>query len=1224
MEELGRGRPKGKPPDHGDGGAAVRSPSSSGDPASDLNRPPSDAPTMIDTPGGAPNPFDSPTMVDLPGDTGGDAPTMIDAPAKPAPRTRAGTTHAGQPMLEPGAVLAQRYEILEILGEGGMGAVYKAMDRELSRPVALKVIRPDLAGNQAILDRFKQELLLAREVTHKNVIRIYDLGEAEGVKFITMEYVEGKDLRTLINEKNKLAPEEAVEIMQQVCRALEAAHSVGIIHRDLKPQNVMRDKSGRILVMDFGLARTLEGDGMTQTGALVGTMDYMSPEQALGKELDHRSDLFALGLIFYELLTGKMPYKADSVVASLLKRTQERAAPVSSHDATIPQALSNIVGKSMEPDVKLRYQTAAEILNDLNAWQGKGAAATLHFPAVRTWGQDIPWHWIGGFGAVLIVVILGFLFRGALSGPSAKTATAPVVSLAILPFRNASGDTSLNWLGPTLAEMLRTDMGESASLRTVPSDRVNQILHDLRVAPDATLDPDTLRRVAEFTSADRLLWGQYIKLGDQIRIDATFQDLKRQRNFALKAQAASEKELPTALQQLAESVQKSLALPPETIKELQAKSLKPSSQSVQALRYYNDGLQLAHQGKNLDAVKQFEASTKEDPNFALAYSKLGGTYAVLGYGDKAQEFSRKAVDLSDKVSPQEKYLILAEDARVTKNNAKAIESYENLAKILPDDPAVQYALGRLYEDTASLDKVRAYYQKLLTSDPKDTDALLHMGWVELRGNNSQGSLDYLNRALTIAVQLGNDEQKALILDAVGTAYQHMNKLDDALRNFQEALDVKRRLGDKAGIAETLEWMGQSQQYAGKSDQALKTLQEALRLHREVGDKIGLAGNLLDLGSLYESLGQYDLALSMCKEALPIYREIGDRQNEATCVNQLGWIYLDKADYENAMTYFQQALDIRQKVGSPADIADTLYNIGDTFARTGQYNQGMDYYLKALDLWRKAGDKRGIAFASYGLGKVFQYQGRYGAALTSEDDALKSWRDVGERGFWLPEIQGAYGNALTLIGRGDDAQKDLEQALGMARELKNNPLVAKILNFQGDRLFYRGDFKAALPLFQQASQVAARTTDREQILLSKFNMAKIAVKQGRSQEAIKVLKPLAEEADRSGLKHLSVECLLYQGEALIHSKDYSGAREVLNRSLPNSEKLGLQALLAKGHYLLADALRLGNNQMEASRHYAEAHRLLDEIRKEANNDSVLKRNDLATTYQESARWQGPKS
>ena len=261
-------------------------------------------------------------MVDL----GPDSPTMVEgvtpAPGRPAPRVQP-RVQKNVSMLEPGQLLGQRYEVLQILGEGGMGAVYKARDIELNRMVALKVIRPDLAGNQAIIDRFKQELLLATQVTHKNVIRIYDLSEADGMKFITMEYVEGEDLRGLMQKKGKLAPLEAVEIMQQTCRALEAAHSAGIIHRDLKPQNIMRDKTGRVLVMDFGLARTLEGDGMTQTGALVGTMDYMSPEQALGKDLDQRSDLFAMGLIFYELLTGKMPYKADSVVASLLKRTQE-------------------------------------------------------------------------------------------------------------------------------------------------------------------------------------------------------------------------------------------------------------------------------------------------------------------------------------------------------------------------------------------------------------------------------------------------------------------------------------------------------------------------------------------------------------------------------------------------------------------------------------------------------------------------------------------------------------------------------------------------------------------------------------------------------------------------------------------------------------------------------------------------------------------------------------
>src|SRR2546428_3721960 len=457
MGEPTRGRPEGHSPDPGDGGAGVRTPSKGESSSSDFANP-ADSPTLVDSPRGADShPSDSPTLADLPGETGPDAPTMIDAgpdaptltDAGPLPRPRAPrpvSQSGGQFVLHPGTILGQRYEILQILGEGGMGSVYKARDRELNRMVALKVIRPDLAGNQAIIERFKQELLLSHQVTHKNVIRIYDLSEAEGMKFITMEYIEGEDLRALIHEKQKLSPEAAVEIMQQVCRALEAAHSVGVIHRDLKPQNAMRDKTGRILVMDFGLARSLGGGGMTQTGALNGTMDYMSPEKALGKELDQRSDLFALGLIFYELLTGKMPYKAESVVASLLKRTQERAAPGSSHDATIPQALSSIVSRSLEPDVKLRYQSAAEILNDLNAWQGKGAAATLQFPPVHTWGQDIPWQWIGGFGAIIVIATTGFLFRGKLA-PSVKPAlSGPVASLAILPFHNASGDQSLDWL----------------------------------------------------------------------------------------------------------------------------------------------------------------------------------------------------------------------------------------------------------------------------------------------------------------------------------------------------------------------------------------------------------------------------------------------------------------------------------------------------------------------------------------------------------------------------------------------------------------------------------------------------------------------------------------------------------------------------------------------------------------------------------------------------------
>jgi len=221
-----------------------------------------------------------------------------------------------QEALEIGTVLANRYKIVRRIGEGGMGAVYQARDLELNRVVALKVIRPSLAKNPEILSRFKQELILARQVTHKNVIRIYDLADFDGVKFITMDFIDGRDLKSVLRENGKFAPRQAAEIIEQVCRGLEAAHSEAVIHRDLKPQNIMMDRSGKITVMDFGIARSTAPGGMTHTGALIGTPEYMSPEQAKGEKLDARSDIFSVGIIFYELLTGNTPYKADTSIDS--------------------------------------------------------------------------------------------------------------------------------------------------------------------------------------------------------------------------------------------------------------------------------------------------------------------------------------------------------------------------------------------------------------------------------------------------------------------------------------------------------------------------------------------------------------------------------------------------------------------------------------------------------------------------------------------------------------------------------------------------------------------------------------------------------------------------------------------------------------------------------------------------------------------------------------------
>src|SRR5579864_5932170 len=268
--------------------------------------------------------------------------------------------------LFPGALLAGRYEIIKMLGEGGMGTVYKAKDRELDRLVALKLIRPEYANHPETIRRFKQELILARQVTHRNVIRIFDLGLADGLKFITMDFVEGRDLSKIISEKGKSSVSGACDIVRQICSGLEAAHNEGVVHRDLKPQNIMLDSQGRVFLMDFGLARSMELVGMTRTGALIGTPTYMSPEQARGEKADVRTDIFALGVIFYELLTGKRPYKDEPMMATLVRRTKELATPPVEVEPSVPQSVSDIVMKCLQIKADLRYQNAEEMLHDLN------------------------------------------------------------------------------------------------------------------------------------------------------------------------------------------------------------------------------------------------------------------------------------------------------------------------------------------------------------------------------------------------------------------------------------------------------------------------------------------------------------------------------------------------------------------------------------------------------------------------------------------------------------------------------------------------------------------------------------------------------------------------------------------------------------------------------------------------------------------------------------------
>ncbi|PYV37133.1 MAG: hypothetical protein DMG09_15535, partial [Acidobacteria bacterium] len=484
-----------------------------------------------------------------------------------------------------------------------------------------------------------------------------------------------------------------------------------------------------------------------------------------------------------------------------------------------------------------------------------------------------------------------------------------------------------------------------------------------------------------------------------------------------------------------------------------------------------------------------------------------------------------------------------------------------------------------------------------------------VGRVEIKRKNPQASLVPLTRALSLAIELDNQEAKANILNAIGVAYKRLHKPEDALRYYRESLKIKRERADTRGLAASLSEVAQVEAQLGQKAEALASYQEALKLRREIGDSQGVGNTLIDLGAFYQNRGQYDEALKLYKESLQLQVEVGNENYVALCLSNIGNIYLSKGQYEDARTYFERALQLSEKSKIPADIATAVYDLADIATKMGQYDQALAGYMRSIELWRGADDRRGVAIASYGMGTLFEYQGRYEAALDAKEEALKIFQQIEDRSFWLVEILSGRANTLALVGRFDEAKKDLETALDLAQKQQNSPLVAQILNFQGDLRYYEGDYTSARRLYDQAFQTASRSGARQLTLVSKMNLAKVAIRDGHARAALNSLDAVAKDAHSLGLKYVSIECAIHRGDALAQLRDYARARQNLETAVQKSENLGARALLVRAHYVLAKVFFSTRNATEASFHSKEALRLLEEIRKELRSDTLLQREDL---------------
>lgn len=752
-------------------------------------------------------------------------------------------------ILQTGQVIGGRFQIMDILGVGGMGAVYKAYDQDIDRTVALKCIRPELASQPEVIHRFTQELLLTRQVTHKNVIRIFDVRESGGLKFITMEYVEGGDLGGLLMDKGKLPPAQALDIIQQACSGLAAAHAEGVIHRDLKPSNIMIDRQGRVVVMDFGVARTETGDGKTQTGAVIGTLQYMSPEQGKGEKIDARSDVFTIGLILYQMITGQLPYPAETPLASLLKRTQEAAAPVTSTDATIPRSVSAIVARCLERDPEQRYQTMDQLIADIDLVRGRRASSD--FPAGAAHGKLWMWIAIASLAvAIAAGVALGW-FRFSKTQPMASIAPIKVL---LADFDNATTDSVFDG---TLESSFALSLEGAPFISTYNRATAHKTLAQIKPG-DTVMGESNASLVAVREGVSVVISGAVHKEGDGYKIECKAIDPVNTTTLG----TASTEVVPKSgvLQAIADLAGKMRHVlgdtTPDSVRKQQEETVTASS--LEAVHEYALGQNLQLGGKWEEAFKHYSQAASLDQNMGRAYAGMAVMSANLGRKPDAEKYYQSAMAHIDRMTDREKYRTRGGYYLMTRQPEKAIQEYDALVHQYPADGVGAPNLALAYFYTRDMAKAMEAGRRAADLSPK---ALVQ------RNNYALYSIyagEYATGAKAAQEVLQQDPNYGDALGALAMAQTGMGQLNDAVATYArlEALGARGVSMANIGVADL-------DLYQGHNAEGIALLQKGVAADIAAKDQSSAAIKSIALAQSYLSKGDKAKAASAADQAVKL-------------------------------------------------------------------------------------------------------------------------------------------------------------------------------------------------------------------------------------------------------------------------------------------------------------------------------------------------------------------
>lgn len=672
-----------------------------------------------------------------------------------------------------------RYEVERRLGQGGMGAVYQARDNELDRDIALKEIRPELVDQPDVIARFKREVQLASEITHPNVLRVYDLGDADGKRFLTMQYVDGVTLSAHLRRRGLLEISEIISIFRQLCAALAAAHDKGVVHRDMKPGNVMIDAEGKAFVMDFGLARSLALSGLTQTGAVLGTPHYMSPEQVSGQPVDARTDVYALGVILYQMLTGEFPFQGESTFEIMMQRVQKD--PPSAHELNpeIPGYLRKILERCMEREPSLRYADADAVLADLDAQQ----VETNLFHQVRKRRKPIVRMAVG---ALLALIIVGGFWLGQRSRTrsepvdetgsetASEVAVPAAPSLAVVPFANRTGDPDLDWFGEGVARLVMDNLAQSRHVRVVAMDQVQILLEDQ--------DGDLSSAAATQSGIDHLMTGEILRSADGLTVTARLTDTAKGRETTSKRlDGLSSEELIQAADDLAVAVRQGIGIPPTESVDVFAADF--ASKNAAAYGSYVSGLGKLSDYHYEEAEEAFERALQLAPDFTMARYRLAMVKAEVGRTDEAIAEAQRALEEADSLPRREFLYVQAGEAYISRRYDEAIDRYRELIEAFPYETEARYFLSYILDYQGRFDEELELLDTLARLEP-DKPAIWSMrGNVALQIGEFSRAIEDLQRYVRLAPDSANGHH------LLGDAYRGQGELDLAADQFRRALEV---------------------------------------------------------------------------------------------------------------------------------------------------------------------------------------------------------------------------------------------------------------------------------------------------------------------------------------------------------------------------------------------------------------------------------------------------